>query len=96
MSAIPPPPVLVTESDNCASPYKNAGYFYYHQFLSDRKKIKIVRVYGTADYGKGEVDHVGSMIKVAVRKEVATGQFFIYTDGVVELLNKNSQIISFM
>ena len=49
MSAIPPPPILVTESDNCASPYKNAGYFYYHQFLSDRKKIKIVRVYGTAD-----------------------------------------------
>lgn len=96
MSAIPPPPILVIESDNCASQYKNAGYFYYHQFLSDRKKIKIVRVSGTADYGKGEVDHVGSMTKVAVRKEVAAGQFFIHADGVVELLNKNSQIISFM
>ena len=52
-------------------PAKSVVHFYNLQCLSDRKKIKIARVYGIAGHGKGEVDHVGGMTKGAVRQEVA-------------------------
>ena len=50
---------LVIESDNCTSQYKSAEHFYDLQCIADAIKKKIIRVYGIAGHGKGEVDHVG-------------------------------------
>ena len=48
LSPIPPPPILVIESDNCASQFKRAAYFYYLQCLSDRNKMKIEKTISAA------------------------------------------------
>ena len=50
--------------------------------------MKIIRVYGIAGHGKGEVDQVGGMTKVAVRREVAAGKSFINADDIVEILEQ--------
>ena len=36
--------------------------------------MTLVEIYGVAGHGKGEVDHVGGLAKVAIRREVAAGQ----------------------
>ena len=46
------------------------------QKLANQYNVNIVRVYGIAEHGKGEVDHVGGLAKTAVRKEVSNGEFF--------------------
>lgn len=86
LNPIPPPPILVIETDNCASQCKSAAHFYCLQFLSERKKMKIVRVYGIVGHVKQALDHVGGMIKEWVWWEVAAGQFFIHTDDMIEFL----------
>ena len=43
----------------------------FNTYLTDKKNEDTV--YGIAGNGKRKVDHVGSMIKVAVRREVAAG-----------------------
>ena len=79
---------LVIESDNCSSQYKSAGHFYDIQELANGKNIVIIRIYGIAGHGKGEVDHVGGLTKVAVRTEIAAGEFFLDSESMVEFLDK--------
>ena len=55
---------LVIESDNCTSQYKSAEHFDGLVKLATRNNVKIIRIYGVAGHGKGEVDHVGGIAKV--------------------------------
>ena len=58
--------VLGMESDNCCMQYKWAAHFKDCQDLANRLRITLLRIYGISSHGKGEVDHVGGLAKVAV------------------------------
>ena len=69
------PDVLIIESDNCYSQYKSAEHYHDLQQIADDKNVTIIRSYSIAGHGKGELDHVGGMMKVAIRCEIAAGKF---------------------
>ena len=46
----------------------------------------IARMCGIAGHGKGEVDHVGDVAKVAVRRQIARGEVFLRSKNIVEFL----------
>ena len=68
----------VVESDNCTSQYKSRRHFSHMQDMAEETGMTIIRVYGIAGHGKGEVDHVGGIVKTAVRREVANGTKSFY------------------
>ena len=39
-----------------------------------------------AAHGKGEVDHVGGLAKVAIRRQIAEGDFFANAEDMVDFL----------
>ena len=59
---------IVIESDNCSSQYKSSAHFHGMQLLTNNWNVNIIRVYGIAEHGKGEVDHVGGLAKTVVRR----------------------------
>lgn len=69
------PEILIIESDNAVQ-YKYTQHFHEVQALCNRQERKILRVYGIAQHGKGEVDHVGGIAKNSIRKAVAEGRLF--------------------
>jgi len=77
---------IIIESDNCSSQYKSAAHFQDMKELSQKYNKTIIRVFGIAGHGKGEVDHVGGIAKVAVRREIAAGSFFSDAEEMVEFL----------
>ena len=83
---IPEEVQIIIESDNCSVQYKSSKYFYHLQSLANQLQRIIIRLYGIAMHGKGEVDHVGGVAKVAVRAEIAAGEVF----------NLSSQIVAFL
>ena len=85
-SDIPAGTQLVIESDNCSGQFKSAHHFYHLQQLSNELGSTIVRMYGIAGHGKGEVDHVGGVAKVAVRRQIAGGEVFLRSKNIVEFL----------
>ena len=50
--------------------------------------MKIVRVFGVAGHGKGEVDHVGGLAKVAIRRHVGTGGVVLNVDDCIDVLKE--------
>ena len=78
---------LIIESDNCSSQYKCAAHFYDIQSISNTTNCTVIRIYGVSGHGKGEADGVGSIIKTAVRREVARDNFFKDAEGCVAFLN---------
>ena len=56
--------------------------------MSNKFQKPIIRIFGVAGHGKGEVDHVGGTAKVAVRREIAAGQTFLDSEDIVEFLDK--------
>ena len=82
------PKTLIIESDNCSQQYKSAMHFFSIQKLANLHQTKIIRIYGIAEHGKGEVDHVGGIAKTAIRREVASGRFFGSTEEMVEFLQQ--------
>lgn len=75
-SNVPEGVSLVIESDNCSGQYKSTQHFHHLQVLSNTWNRTIYHLYGIAGHGKGEVDHVGGIGKVAVRTAIATGSVF--------------------
>ena len=67
---------VVIDSDNCTKQYKSAQHFDDLQSFANELMCDIIRMYGIAGHGKGEVDHVGGIAKVAVRREIAGGAVF--------------------
>ena len=77
---------LIIESDNCTSQYKCAEHFSGLQDIARKYKVTVIRVYGVAGHGKGEVDHVGGLAKVCVRREIAAGEALYNSEDMVECL----------
>ena len=63
------PSTIMIESDNCSLQYKCTSRFHDIQEISNRYQTKTIRVYGIAEHGKGEVDHVGGLAKSTVRRD---------------------------
>ena len=78
--------VVGLESDNCCVQYKWAAHFKDCQDLSNGLKVQLIRIYGISGHGKGEVDHVGGIAKVAIRREVAAGKFLNTAAEMVDFL----------
>ena len=76
---------LVIESDNCTGQYKSTHHFYHIQSLADKYNRPIIQLYGIANHGKGEVDHVGGVAKVAVRRSISGGAIYISIESSAEL-----------
>ena len=63
---VPDDAVIVIESDNCSGQYKSSHHFTNMQHLANKFNHTVIRVFGIAGHGKGEVDHVGEVPKVSV------------------------------
>ena len=57
---------ILIASDNCTSQYKSVQHFADMQQLANRYDTTVIRSYGIAAHGKGEVDHVGGIAKVTI------------------------------
>ena len=77
---------LIIESDNCSSQYKSAQHFFDLQEISNENDIFIIRIFGIAGHGKGEVDHVGGLTKIAIRHEIARGDYLDSAADMVDFL----------
>ena len=66
--------------------YKCAAHFDKMQKIADKYCVKVIRYYGIPGHGKGEVDHVGGLTKVAVRREVAATRELTDTEEMVQFL----------
>ena len=71
LTVLPVSDTLFFRSDN-ASNFKSSQAFYDVQELANKWNINIVRVFGAAGHGKGEVDSCGGHLKNPVRKQRAT------------------------
>jgi hypothetical protein len=80
--------VIVTKSDNCAKDYKCAAHFDKLQRIEDSYNTTLIRIYGVPGHGKGEVDHVGGIAKVKVRREVAAGNLLQYSNEMVGFISE--------
>ena len=67
---------IIIESDNCSSQYKSCEHFYDMELLANHYDVNIIHIFGIAEHGKGEVDHVSGLAKTAIRREIAAGEFF--------------------
>ena len=74
-------------SDNCASQYKCAAHFWDLQQIANTYNTTLIRFYGIAGHGKGEVDHVSGITKYKVRREVAAGSKLQYSEEMVAFLS---------
>ena len=80
--------VIILGSDNCKYQYKCTAHFDDCQQIAETFQTTVVRLYSIAGHGKGEVDHVGGIAKVKVRREVAAGKKLQFADQMVEHLSK--------
>ena len=77
---------IIIENDNCASQYKFVAHFAKLQKIADKYNVPVIRCYGIAGRGKGEVNHGGSLTKVAIRGEVGAGRNLTRTKATLSLL----------
>ena len=76
---------IVIESDNCSSQYKSAAHFQGNKIYQISINQKLF-VYSIAEHGMGEVDHVGGIVKTAIRGEIAGGEVLLDCDHMVSFL----------
>ena len=76
--------VLLINSDNCSSQYKCAQHFAKLQDNANTKDAIIIRIWSIAGRGKGEVDHVGGLAKVSIRRAIAGGHLIKTTDEMID------------
>ena len=86
------PSTIMIESDNCSSQYKCASHFHAIREISSHYQTKIIHVYGIAEHGKGELDHVGGLAKSAIRREITIGGFF--SDAEDNFCHPNLRLLS--
>ena len=86
--------MILVESDN-GSDYKSCQHFHQIQKSCDVIGIPILRVYGTPEHCKHEVNHVGGVAKSFFRRSIAAGQFFADVPEMIiyrrNLLRRNTQ-----
>ena len=78
-------------SDN-ASNYKSTQAFNDIQEISNKWGITVVRVYGLAVHGKGEVDSCGGHMKTPVRKYILKGNNLRSVQAVTEFLTEKYDV----
>ena len=81
------PKLILVESDN-GNDYKSAEHFHLVQEYCNELGIPILRVYGTPEHCKHEVDHVGGIAKAALRRAIAADVFFANVSEMVEYLEE--------
>ena len=79
---------IIVVSENCTAQYKCAAHFENLRKLAARLGVTVIRVYGIAGHGKGEVDHVGGLTKLAVRRAVGAGTTMRDSEFIVNFLNE--------
>ena len=82
LNILPVSDTLFLHSDNVSN-FKSAQAFHDARELSNKWKITVVRIYGTAGHGKDEVDSAGGHLKYTVRKHISKGNN-IRSAGAVE------------
>ena len=80
--------IILIESDNAVQ-YKYIQHFHEIQKTSNRVNKPIIRIYGIAQHGKGEVDHVGGIAKNVLRTAIAEGHFFQNVGQMADYLHNN-------
>ena len=80
--------MVVIESDNCSSQYKSMHHFHDFQEICNTINKPVIRIYGIAAHGKGEVDHAGGVANVALRQVVAAGRVFGTSKEIVSFLHE--------
>jgi hypothetical protein len=78
---------IVIESDNCTSQYKLAEHFNGLMEIATEYGVTIIRIYGVAGHGKSEVDHVGGLAKVEIRRLIAAGSVLTNAHEMTDCLN---------
>ena len=71
---------------NCTAQYKSVKHFYHLQTISNVLHKQIIRIFGIPSHSKGEVDHVGGTVKVAVWREIAAGGVLLDSNDIVSFL----------
>ena len=56
--------------------------------LSQKYGLKIVRIYGVPEHGKIEIDCVGGVVKIALRRGVSMGHFFPSASSCIDYLKE--------
>ena len=56
-----------------SSQYKSAQHFDDMQIICGNIKVPIIRLFSVAGHGQGEVDHIGGLAKVAIRRHIGAG-----------------------
>ena len=77
---------IIIESDNCSSQYKSTNHFESIQHVANKFNVNVIQVFGIAEHGKGEVDHVGGLTKTTIRRAIASGKILKTASGMVEFL----------
>ena len=77
-------PYIVIESDNCSYQYKSSAHFHGMRTLANKFQVNVICIFGIAEHGKGEVDHIGGLAKNTLRRAIAAGEFFNDVGEMVE------------
>ena len=85
IKAVPGQSQYVVRSEN-AQHFKSAESFHHLQELANELSADIIRVYGIAGHGKGEIDSVGGHFKNAIRKKIMSGGYILNSDDCLAAL----------
>ena len=69
-------PTILTQSDNCSSQDKSGGHFSHQQKLANSRQEQVLRLWFIAGHGKGEVDHVGGVATIAIKRAISNDFLF--------------------
>ena len=73
--------MILVDSDN-GNDYKSSEHF--HQRSCDKIDVPILRVYGTPEHCKYEVDYVGGIAKSPLRRAIAANHFYAEVMDMVD------------
>ena len=68
--------------------YKCVEHFYGLSQIANQFNVNVIHIFSIAGHGKGEVDHVGGLIKVTIRQEVAAEKTFSNTNETIHCLSE--------
>ena len=81
-------PYIVIESDNCSYQSKSSAHLHGMQTLANKFQVNVIRIFGVAEHGKGEVDHVGGLAKPTLQRAIAAWEFSNDVGEMVEYLDE--------
>ena len=78
---------ILIQSDNCSSQYKSARHFSHLQKLANSQQKEVLCLWSIAGHGKGEVDYVGGVAKIAIKHAISNDFFFENSSDMVQYLS---------